>query len=176
MILAPRLRKVVLATHVTTSVGWLGAVLAYLALDVTAVTSDDVQTARGAYAAMEVVLRYTIVPLALCSVLIGILNALGTRWGLFRHYWVLVKLLLTVFAATILLIETQTVTSLAAAASSADPRELPGTLPHSIGGLAVLLVTVILSVFKPQGLTRHGWRTQDRLRRDKHTRRAEPVA
>jgi hypothetical protein len=176
MTMAPRLRKVVLTTHVATSVGWLGAVLAYLALDITAVISDDIATVQGAYSAMDVVVRYAIVPLALASVLIGIVNALGTPWGLFRHYWVLVKLLLTTFAATILLIETQTVTDLATTAtSSADPRELPGTLPHSVGGLVVLLTTVILSVFKPQGVTRHGWRKQDELRRDKRTRRARLV-
>jgi uncharacterized membrane protein len=166
MIMPPRLRKIVLTTHVATSVGWLGAVLAYLALDITAVTSQDIPTVRGAYAAMEVTVLYAIVPLALASVLIGIVNALGTPWGMFRHYWVLVKLLLTVFAATVLLIEAQTVSHLAeTAASGADPRELPGTLLHSIGGLVVLLIILILSVFKPRGVTRYGWRKQDEQRR-----------
>lgn len=162
MIMPPRLRKTVLTTHIVTSVGWLGALLGYLALDITAVTSQDIPTVRGAYAAMEVTVRYAIVPLALTSVLVGIVNALGTVWGLFRHYWVLVKLLLTVFAATILLIETQTVSYLAqTAASSTDPRELPGTLLHSIGGLVVLLIITMLSVFKPRGLTRYGWHRQN---------------
>ncbi len=96
--------------------------------------------------------------------------------GPVQHYWVLVKLLLTVFAASILLVETETVTALAAAAASSDdPRALPGTLPHSVGGLAVLLTTVILSVFKPQGITRHGWRKHNQQGRDKRTRRAESV-
>ncbi|MGN9810029.1 hypothetical protein ACTMSW_11810 [Micromonospora sp. BQ11] len=116
--------------------------------------------------AQAVIVRYAIVPLALASVLIGTVNALGTRWGLFRHYWVLVKLLLTVFAATILLIEAQTVSHLAReAAASADPRALPGTLLHSVGGLMVLLLTVVLSVFKPQGVTRYGWRRQNEHQR-----------
>ncbi|RKN50380.1 DUF2269 domain-containing protein [Micromonospora endolithica] len=171
MTMSPRLRKAVLTIHVATSVGWLGAVLAYLALDVTAVTSQSVQTVRGAYFAMEVIILYAIVPLALASVLVGTVNALGTPWGLFRHYWVLAKLLLTVFAATILLLETQTVSYLAqAAASSPDPRGLPGTLLHSVGGLVMLLLTVILSVFKPQGVTRYGWRKQNEQRRSKPTR------
>ena len=148
-----------------------GAVLAYLALDITAVTSQNVQTVRGAYVAMDVIVLYAIVPLALASVLIGTVNALGTPWGLFRHYWVLVKLLLTVFAAAILLIEAQTVSHLAqAAASSADPRALPGTLLHSVGGLAVLLLTVVLSVFKPPGVTRYGWRKQNEHQRNRPTR------
>ncbi|MFD2399920.1 DUF2269 domain-containing protein [Prauserella oleivorans] len=151
MTMSPRLRKFVLTTHITTSVGWLGAVAPYLALDITATVGQDLQTVRAAYLAMGVMVTYVIVPLALASVLVGIVNALGTPWGLFRHYWVLVKLLLTVFAATILLIETSTVRSLAqAAASEADPRELPGTLLHSIGGSVVLLLVLILSVYKPR--------------------------
>lgn len=167
----PRLRKVVLTAHVTTSVGWLGAVVAYIALDVTTVTSQDVQTVRGAYIAMELAVRYAIVPLALASVLIGILNALGTPWGLFRHYWVLVKLLLAVVATIVLLQELQSVSYLAdLATSSADPRGLSNTLVHSGGGLLILLTTAILSVFKPKGLTRYGWRKQQQ-RRKQHEQR-----
>lgn len=170
MSMPPRLRKAVLTAHVITSVGWLGAVFAYLALDVTAVTGQDPSTVRGAYAAMEVTVRSAIVPLALASVLIGIINALGTPWGLFRHYWVLVKLVLTVVATAVLLIETRTVSHLAeTAATIADPRGLPGTLPHSVGGLVVLLLIVILSVFKPKGLTRYGWRKHEEQRHNGRT-------
>jgi hypothetical protein len=155
----PRLRKFVLTAHVATSVGWLGAVVAYIALDVTAVASQDVQTVRAAYLAMELLVWYVIVPLALASVLIGIVNALGTSWGLFRHYWVVAKLLLTVVATAVLLAETQTIGSMAdMAASGADPRDLPGSLPHSIGGLVVLVITTILSMYKPRGITPYGWR------------------
>ncbi|HET9139075.1 DUF2269 domain-containing protein [Actinophytocola sp.] len=165
MAMAPRLRKLVLTAHIATSVGWFGAILAYLALDLTAVTSADVALVRAAYLAMAVAVWTVILPLALASVLIAILNALGTTWVLFRHYWVVVKLVLTLFATTILLLETRTVRALAeAAGSGADPRELPGTLPHSVGGLVVLLTTLILSVYKPRGMTRHGWRTQQRPR------------
>jgi hypothetical protein len=159
MTMSPRLRRFVLTTHVATSVGWLGAVVAYIALDVSAVAGQDVQTVRAAYLAMELLAWYVVVPLALASVLVGIVNALGTSWGLFRHYWVVVKLLLTVVATAVLLTETQTIGSMAdMAASGADPRELPGTLPHSIGGLVVLVITTILSVYKPRGMTRYGWR------------------
>lgn len=166
MVLPPRLRKAVLLTHVATSVGWLGAVIAYLTLDLTAVTSDDPALVRAAYQAMDVTVQAGIVPLALVAVLVGIINALGTSWGLLRHYWVVVKLLLTLFATTILLIESRTVAALAEqAASTADPSELPGTLGHSIGGIIVLLGALILSIYKPRGLTRYGWRKQRDQRR-----------
>jgi hypothetical protein len=167
--MSPAVRKLVLTTHVVSSVGWLGAVIAYIALDVTAVTSPDVQVARGAYIAMEIMAVYVIVPLALASVLVGIINALGTPWGLFRHHWVLVKLLLTLVATTVLLIETQAIRSMTdAVASGADPRDLPGSLPHSIGGLLVLLIATILSVYKPKGITRYGWRKQLEQRTRQH--------
>ncbi|MEX2542254.1 MAG: hypothetical protein WD314_10620 [Trueperaceae bacterium] len=161
MIMAPALRKFVLTTHVATSVGWLGAVIAYLALDVTAVTSRDVQTVRAAYLAMELTVRYAIVPLALASLLVGIVNALGTPWGLFRHYWVIFKLVLSALATVILLTYTQTIDGLAAtAATAADPRGLPGSLPHSAGAVMVLLIITGLSVYKPRGVTGYGWRKQ----------------
>jgi len=155
----PRLRKTVLVVHIATSVGWLGAVAAYLALDITAATSSDVPTVRAAYVAMDLIVRYAIIPLALTSLLVAIVNAIGTPWGLLRHYWVLVKLVLTLVAATILLLEAPTVAQLSeTAAAGSDPRDLPATLAHSAGALLILLTNLVLSVFKPRGLTRYGWR------------------
>ena len=169
----PGLRKVVLTAHITTSVGWMGAVVAYIGLDVTASTTEDAERARAAYLAMEVTAGSVIVPLALASVIIGVINAVGTPWGLFRHYWVLVKLLLTLVATAVLLVESRTISSLAVAAQAGeDPRMLPGTLVHSIGGLLALVVIMILSVYKPKGMTRYGWRRQREQRRS----RSEPPA
>ncbi|MFI6737557.1 hypothetical protein ACIBI9_31930 [Nonomuraea sp. NPDC050451] len=168
MTLSPGLRRAALVAHVTCSVGWFGAVAAYTALDVTAVTSRQVETVRGAHLAMDLTVSYVIVPLALAALATGLIQALGTSWGLIRHYWVLAKLLLTVVATAVLLVEARTVATLAEyAASSPDPRPMPGTLPHSIGGLAVLLLITVLSMVKPQGLTRYGWRKQQEQRRKK---------
>ena len=139
--------------------GWFGALIAYLALDVVATAGSDLQTVRAAYVAMALLTDTVVLPAAVASVLVGTLLALGSRWGLLQHYWVLIKLLLTVLATTVLMIEVSKVRTLAVAAvSAADPRVLPGTLPHSIGGLLVLTVVLVLSVLKPRGLTRYGWR------------------
>jgi hypothetical protein len=173
MIMPPRLRKFVLTAHVTSSVGWLGAVVAYLALAVVTRTSQDAQMVRAAFLVLEPIYWFVLVPLALASLLIGIVNALGTPWGLFRHYWVLFKFLLTVFATIILLQYTQTISHLAeVAATSADPRELPGSLLHSGGALLVLLIITVLSVYKPQGMTPYGWRKQKEESRKRHEQRA----
>jgi hypothetical protein len=161
--MSPSVRTFALTAHVTFSVGWVGAVAAYLALDVAVLTSHDAQTLRAAYISMGLIAWYVIVPLALASLLTGLVMALGTRWGLFRHYWVLISFLLTVLAGVVLLVETRTISQLASVAgdptaSGADLRTLPSTLVHSGGGLAVLLVITAFNVYKPRGLTPYGWR------------------
>jgi len=163
--MTPRLRKFALTTHVICSVGWLGAVASYIALDVAAATGQDAQTLRAAYLAMELIARYVIVPLALASLLTGLVMSLGTRWGLFRHYWVLISLLLTIFATIVLMAETRTISYFADRA--ADPttsgdelRAMGNTLVHSIGGTVVLLVILVLNMYKPRGMTPYGWRKQ----------------
>lgn len=142
----------------------------FIALDVAVVTSQDTQTLRAAYIAMDLIIWWAIVPLAFASLITGLVSSLGTKWGLFRHYWVLFKFLLTIFATVILLKETQMVSYMAGIA--ADPttssdalHTLGSTLVHSVGGLVVLLLIMILSVYKPQGMTRYGWRKQQEKRK-----------
>jgi hypothetical protein len=169
MTLSPALRKLALAIHLTFSIGWIGAVAAYLALDVLVATSSDPQMVRSAWIAMGVVALRAILPLAVASLLTGIVMALGTKWGLFRHWWVVISLLLTIGAALVLLSETSVISrSAAIAADRATSIDqllaLPGTLPHSAGGLAVLLVVQVLNIYKPKGVTRYGWRKQQKER------------
>ncbi len=112
---------------------------------------------------MEVIGWYAIVPLAFASLLTGLVIALGTKWGLFRHYWVLISLALTVFATVVLLLHMPTVTSSAAVARTANPSEvfaLGGDLFHPAVGLLVLLVVTVLNVYKPRGMTTYGWRKE----------------
>lgn len=104
MIMTIGVRKFALTAHVTSSVGLLGSIAAFLALAIAGLTSQDIKMVRAAYLAMEVIARCVIVPLAFASLLTGLIQSLGTPWGLFRHYWVVVKLLLTVFATVVLLV------------------------------------------------------------------------
>jgi hypothetical protein len=164
--MGPRLRQFALTLHVTSSVGLHGAIAAFLALAVTGATNQDEQMVRAAYVTMQLIARFVVVPLTFASLLTGLIQSLGTPWGLFRHYWVLVKLLLTVLAAAILLLKMELINCAArlateAALSRADLREAGVQLMvHAASGLLVLLVPVILSVYKPQGLTRYGWQRQ----------------
>jgi hypothetical protein len=164
MIMAPRLRKLALTAHVTSSVGWLGAVVVFLALAIVGLSSPDAQLVRAVYLVAEPITWAVIVPLALASLVTGLVQSLGSPWGLFRHYWVVFKLVLNVFATIVLLMYTQTVSYLAgvAAESSADLGELrsPTFLLHSGGTLLGLLTATVLAVYKPRGMTRYGQRKQ----------------
>ena len=162
--MTPRLRSFALTAHVTSSVGWLGAVAAFLALAIAGLTSQDTQTVQATYIATELITWFVIVPLSVASLLTGLVSSLGTAWGLFRHYWVLSKLLLTIFATLLLLLHTQPIGYVARVAaettlSSADLRGLRVQLVADAGAaLLVLLVNTTLAVYKPWGLTRYGQR------------------
>lgn len=165
MNMGPRLRKFVLTLHVATSVGWVGAVLAYILLDLATRNSQDAQTLVAAYVGMEMIATWALLPLAVAAFVTGLVISVWTPWGLFRHYWVIVSLLLTALAVVILLVEMRTIRALAAMAT--DPtisaeglRALPSTLPHSVGGLVVLVIVLALNIYKPRGMTRYGWRKQ----------------
>ena len=159
-------RKLALTAHVTSSVGWLGSVAAFLALAIADLTSRDAQMVRAAYLAMELTGWFVIVPLSLASLLTGLVQSLGTTWGLFRHYWVLIKFLITILATIVLLVHMRPTTYLAKVAaettlSGADLRRLRIQLVADAGAaLLVLLVATTLSVYKPRGLTRYGRRKQ----------------
>lgn len=171
MSLSPGVRRLALTAHVTFSVGWLGAVVVFLALAVVGLVSHDIQMVRGVYLAMEPIAWFVILPLAFASLLTGLVQSLGTAWGLFRHYWVLFKLLINLFATIVLLLYMQTLGDLAdvaadATSSSADLRGLrsPSPVVHAGAALLLLLVATTLAVYKPRGMTRYGRRKQDEQR------------
>lgn len=162
--MTPRLRKFTLAAHITFSVGWVGAVVSYLALAIAGLTSRDAQLVRAAYLSMELIGWFVIVPFSLAALSSGLVQSLGTQWGLFRHWWILVKFLLTIIATIVLLRHMQEVSRMArlvaeATVSGADFRALQvQLLVHPAGGLLVLLAVMTLSVFKPWGMTPYGRR------------------
>jgi hypothetical protein len=170
MIMPSGVRKVVLTAHVVASVGWLGAVAAFLALAVAGLASSDADLVRSAYPAMELTTWFVIVPLAALALVSGVVQSLGTTWGLFRHWWVVAKLVITVLATLLLLLHTQPIGRLAEAAAVAPPaaaelHPLRVQLVFDAGGaLLALLVTTILGIYKPRGLTPYGQRKEQELR------------
>lgn len=157
-------RRLTLTCHVVASVGWIGALGVFLAHAMLSWGTDDAKLLQSAATAMSVSTWYVILPMALLSLLTGVLQALGTQWGLLKHFWVIFKLLLTVLATAVLLLKMQPISELAEASSSASAWNAQmrqshlSLLVHAAGGLAILLAATVLAVYKPAGQT--PWGTQ----------------
>lgn len=161
----PWLRKLMLTVHVLASVGWFGAAASVLALAVAALTARD--TGSALYQATEVIWRSTIIPVSVATLLTGIVQGLGTRWGLVRHYWVLTKLVITVAAVLLLALHTRSLLPALAHAAMDASAGVASASAHAHGGMpprvhlvvasggtmALLLAAASLSIFKPWGRT-----------------------
>lgn len=180
--MGPGARKLALTAHVTSSVGWLGSVAAFLALAIAGVSSQGDHVVRAAYLAMHLITWFVLVPLSLASFTTGLVESLGTTWGLFRHYWVVTKLLLTMLATMILLLHTQPIDRVAAVAAqtvlaTSDLRSVRLQLVgDAAAALFVLFATTTLSIYKPWGMTPFGLRSQSdagwRMAQNRRTRPA----
>jgi hypothetical protein len=165
--LTPMMRKLTLTVHVTLAVGWLGAVATFVALAIAGLTSKDVELVRAFYIAMEPIARFVIVPLSFAPLLTGPILSLGTPWGLFRHYWILAKLLITILCTIIMQAHMQPIDHLASAVYgtkllSPDLYQMRVQMVVASGAaLIALLVSTALAVYKPQGMTSYGWRKYD---------------
>ncbi|WP_341677272.1 hypothetical protein [Niveibacterium sp. SC-1] len=159
MLMSTPVRRLALTAHMTSSVGWMGAVACFLVLAVVGLISPRPLEVQAAYLAMEVVGWAVIVPLSLLSPATGIAQSLWTPWGLIRHYWVLVKLLVTLPCTAILLLHMLPTTRLASAAAAG---QLNGSAMHELRvqlvadaavAVAALLFTTVLAIYKPRGST-----------------------
>jgi len=159
MKMSPGVRRLALMVHVIASVGLLGTIAGFLALAIVGLAAKEEVIVGGVYVAMNIVTLTVIVPLTFAALLTGIIQSLGTPWGLFEHYWVIFKLVLTAAAASILMLQLPSIGLVAelAARESLIGQEAEARLSfvlHASGGLFVLLLVMILSVYKPKGRTR----------------------
>lgn len=159
-------RKTVLLVHILASVGLFGAVAAFVALAIAGLTDTADIPVRAAYWAGGLITWWLILPLGIAALATGLLSGLVSPWGLFRHYWVIVKLALTMLILALLILHALPISFMAERAETggfgvndmlAQRRQL---VLASTAGLVAILAVSILSVFKPRGLTRYGWRKQ----------------
>ncbi len=157
MTITPRISKLLLTSHITFSVGWIGAVAVFLVLAITGLTTLDKQFARYSYLAMELSTWFVIVPFCIASFFTGLIQAIGTKWGLFKHYWIIVKLFLTFAITVLLLLHLQPISYLAGIAVDTtvlkvNEADLVIDLIAKAGAAVfVLLAITTISIYKPWG-------------------------
>lgn len=163
MTITPRLNKLLLTTHIVFSVGWLGAVAVFLALAITGLTSQNILMARSCFLAMELTTWIIIVPFCLTTLFTGIIQAVITKWGLLNHYWIVVKLFLTIVSTLLLFLHIEPIEYMAHTA--ADPsfsnsqhfQQIINLIAKAGAAVLVLVVITTISVYKPWGRINNAW-------------------
>jgi hypothetical protein len=159
----PRSRNVLLSAHIAATVSALGADLTILVLGLSGLSGSDPQTV---YPAMFIIGSSIMAPLAVVSLATGVVLALRTRWGLFRYWWVAIKLAITALLTVLVLLVL--VPRLGAAARAVelgtgltDADRLQLIVAPMIGS-TLLIATVALAVFKPSWRLRRRKQTAER--------------
>ncbi|MFD0342787.1 DUF2269 domain-containing protein [Streptomyces sp. NPDC127117] len=147
-------RRSLLVAHVAVSVSWLGLTVGLLTLAIAAFSTGNPATAQAATRAMKIFGDWLIVPVALFSLLSGVVLALRTPWGLARHRWVWTKFWLTLITVALSIFSLRPGINEAAAHGAVDADLV---VAPSVATATYLFVTAI-SVLKPWGPTRRGRR------------------
>lgn len=173
LLMSPNIRKFALVSHITVSVAWLGAVSVFLMLAIVGLCGEDESLIRASYLSADMITRFAIIPLCVAALLTGLIQSLGTAWGLLRNYWVIAKLVLTVFGMALLFLHARPIRYLAELAAQTDlsrgdyPRLRVQLVADAAAAVVLLAVAIGLSVYKPRGVTPYGWRRQRAEQQDR---------
>ncbi|GAA1416406.1 membrane protein [Streptomyces thermospinosisporus] len=158
--LGRRARRSFLVVHVVAAAGWLGLTLGLLALGITATTTGGPAMTEAALRAMKLFADWLLLPLALLTLISGLVLALGTSWGLARHRWVYTKFWLTLgtTTATAFALRPGVNTAVAAVAAGQPLPDAGDVLFGPVVSLSAYVFMTVISVLKPWGPTRRGRR------------------
>jgi uncharacterized membrane protein len=164
--------------HVAASACWLGVTLGLLALAVTATATGSGPAVVASARSMKLFADWLVIPLALLTLLSGLVLSLGTPWGLARHRWVYVKFWLTLATTTASVLALRpgvdgAVRTLAAGGTLDRPTDL---LAGPIVSLTSYVFMTAISVLKPWGLTRRGRKHRVGVRKAVDDRVLRPTA
>ncbi|MYV99201.1 DUF2269 family protein [Streptomyces sp. SID3343] len=150
-------RRAVNSGHVVFAVGLLGAEWAMLLTSVVARSTDDPTLRHSGYRLMQVFALGGGIPFSVLSLISGVLLCLYTPWGLWKHLWIKVKivLLLAVIVTGVGVVSQFVHRLMSASAPGGDADALPALqtwhLAAVIFQILALIVATALSVFKPAG-------------------------
>jgi hypothetical protein len=149
-----------LLTHIVAAGAWLGLDVAMAVLIFTAVGTDDLGTRGFALQALQLVTVWPMLAAGLLSLATGIVLGWGSKYGLLRYWWVVVKLVLNVILCVLVFFALRGGVAEAARAGEAMAGGLSVVwnagdmvFPPIVSPTA-LLIAFVLSVFKPWGRTR----------------------
>ncbi|MFE0022813.1 hypothetical protein [Amycolatopsis sp. NPDC059021] len=158
--LGSRTRKAFLVAHIVTAGAWMGMDLALGILVCTALLTSDPGITAGSYRVLELFAGWPMLAASLLCLASGAVLAVGSKYGLFRYWWVFAKLVVNVVMSLLILFVLRpglndvaaNAQRLAAGDTSlGSPSEL---LYPVVVAPSLLLFAFVLSVFKPWGRMR----------------------
>jgi hypothetical protein len=164
--LGRRTRRVVVFLHVVVSLGWMGAGAANVVLAASALTVPR-EIARVCYQLIDRIDGVLVTPAAFGALVTGIVLSVATPWGLARHWWVLVKLVLTIGVIVFSTLYVGVWVLEGIDTTAAGPHPGPAAWPLVWGGgtnLAAFLLMTWASIAKPWGTTPWTRRARPRSR------------
>lgn len=153
--LSPRARKTALTAHIAVAAVWLGAVVANLFLGVSAAATADETVADAYYTSMDRLVNNLMPAVAIATLATGLLLALATRWGLFRHWWIIAKLLLavTTVAVGVGIIDQAISDTIRTRTEAGTTGFSDALLPATVATPLLLLSATTIAITKPWGRT-----------------------
>jgi hypothetical protein len=168
--LSRRPRQALLAVHVITSAAWLGIAVMFVALSVLALRAANVRDAQTIYETMAF-FDQTMLPIAnMAATTTGFALGVTTKWGIVRHWWVVIKVVIS-FAVLGIAFGFLHDALERSASQAADLAAVGGTVADItssgqvvLGGFVLALVSLVgamlLSLYKPRGVTPWGRRSE----------------
>lgn len=158
--LGNRTRKAVLVAHIASAGAWIGIDVVMGVFVFTALLTENLQTRALCYQALELFAVWPMITTGLVCLASGALLGLGTKYGLFRFWWVTVKFFLNLLLTSLAVLSLRPGVAVLAdagrkvAAGEPDPVGLNDLIYPPIVSPTLLLFAVILSLYKPWGRTR----------------------
>ena len=144
--------------HIAAGVALLGSSSGLVLTAARAATRDDPAEAHTLYELMRILTFSLAIPFSFIALASGAALALGTRWGLLRHWWVVAKLaLLVATLATGALLTGPTIDTMvdATAPGGAGDSAAEKRLVVSIAAQGTMVLAALgLAVVKPWGRMR----------------------
>ncbi|MEJ3745689.1 hypothetical protein WEI85_20650 [Actinomycetes bacterium KLBMP 9797] len=160
--LSGRARKALLLTHIVGAALWFGVDSALGILVITALVTDDAQTAGTALQAVRLFAIWPMFGASLVTLATGIVLSVGSKYGLLRYWWVAVKLAVNVLMSTLIVIGLRPgVDAAAEAGRQLVAGDVTATPPSDLlypvfVAPTLLLIAFLLSVVKPRARIRRG--------------------
>ena len=153
-------RRGLLVAHVVSSGAWIGIDVIVAVLVSTGWFADDLRLRSLAYQALAAFVVWPMLVSGLVCLGTGLFLGLGTKWGLFRYWWVVVKLVLNLLLCTLIVVVLQPgmdeVAVYGQQLRTGTPESTAAArlfFPPAVS-LSCLALAAVLAVFKPWGTMR----------------------